>query len=95
MSGTGVTGPSFRRAEFSRGAYSCAGACRRPEGVVIIVSRLLAAACRRLQALAGDYGSSLPCRQESRWRLPSILKRKKAIISTVRVEQDVRMINSD
>ena len=33
---------------------------RRPEGVVFIVSRLLAAACRRMQALAGDYGSSLP-----------------------------------
>jgi len=40
-----------------RGAFSCAGACRRPEGVVFSVSRLLAAACRRLQALAGDYGS--------------------------------------
>ena len=34
------------------------------EGVVFIVSRLLAAACWRLQALAGDYDSSLPCRQD-------------------------------
>jgi len=48
----------------SRGAFSCAGACRRPAGVVFIVSRLLAAACWRMQVLAGDYGSSLPCRQD-------------------------------
>jgi len=47
------------------GAFSCAGACRRREGVVFIVSRLLAAACQSLQALAGDYGSSLPCSQDS------------------------------
>jgi len=50
--------------DISDGAFSCAGACRRPEGVVFIVSRLLAAACRRLQAPAGGYGSSLLCRQD-------------------------------
>jgi len=55
--------------------------------VVFIVSRMLAAAC--LQALAGDYGSSLPCRQDG--GAHRFLKRKKAIISTVRVEQDVRI----
>ena len=47
---------TWRYQYHTRGAFSCAGACRRPEGVVFIVSRL--------PAPAGDYGSSLPCRQD-------------------------------
>jgi len=61
--------------------------------VVFIVSRPLAAACWRLQVLAGDYGSSLPCRQDG--SAHRFKNGKKAIISTVHVEQDVPMINSD
>ena len=86
-------GTVARGVSTSRGTFSCAGDCRRPEGVVFIVSRLLAAARWRLQALADDYGSSLPCRQDG--GAHRFINGKKAIISTVRVEQDVRMINSD
>ena len=66
------------------GAFSCAGACRRPVGVVFIVSRLLAAEAITVAAFL-----------VVKMAAPIDLKTEKAIISTVRVEQDVPMINSD
>ena len=78
---------------YIRGAFSCAGACRRLAGDAFTVFRLLQAACVCLQAHAGSLASRLVC--HSKMAVPVGFKTQHGyFFDCLITEEQLQQINS-